>query len=108
MGRLPQMEGPMSAIVEDLERRRLFAAFAPLGITGKGTLYVNGTSGRDFISIITNSRRSAVVTINAQVGFELSGFKRIFVQGAGGADTIMFSGKTDVPGSLLGGNCNDT
>ncbi|MGB7160646.1 MAG: hypothetical protein WBD40_21450 [Tepidisphaeraceae bacterium] len=80
--------------------------FTPFGISERGTLYVDGTRGDDTITVAVTGDK-AVVSINQLQGFELSGFKRIGLSGAGGNDTITLTGDPSVPVLILGGNGRD-
>jgi len=96
----------MNHLIETLECRRLFDLVVPFGISASGTLYVDGSLANDTITVTVTGDK-AVVSINQLEGFELSGFKRIGLSGAGGKDAIAISGEPSVPVLILGGNGND-
>jgi Ca2+-binding RTX toxin-like protein len=91
--------------IERMESRRLFVATAPFGVTGTGTLIVQGTAGDDAI-VVTSDGAKVTVTINGLTG-SFQDVARIRLEGAAGADSIRFAGTLNVPVTLLGGRGDD-
>lgn len=86
------------------------AAAGPTATLSNGTVTVNGTIGRDVMSITVDSDRLAIDfgadgTIDTQ--FRRSQFQRVQVLPAGGDDGVGFTGTGDVPVTISGGAGND-
>ena len=96
----------MRHVVEWLEKR-VFLSNAPFGVTSRGTLYLDGTVGADVISI-TGDGQAVIVSLNVLKGFRMTNVKRIWVEGAGGRDSIDVTIKQRIPVTILGGSGNDT
>jgi Ca2+-binding RTX toxin-like protein len=104
-------------MIERLEARRLLSAThstpaqldatAPFGVTGKGSLYIQGTQGNDVIDVHSDDDGVIIVSMNALQGFRFEGVKRVHVEGAAGHDRISFNSSMNIPATLLGGAGDD-
>ena len=94
--------------VENLESRQLLSAT----LSG-GVLTVTGTSGADVIEVQSRSERNQLkLELNGrETRYALSAVKKIIINGGAGNDWIEYSGREGglkIPGSLSGGDGNDT
>jgi len=103
--------------IESLEPRRLLAADPTFELSPKGTLVVHGSSKSDSIEVSLLHGKAADgfrAILDNKAGshearFKFKSVKRIYIEAAGGDDSIFVGGGTEQtrPATVLGGAGND-